>query len=480
MKPETFTRVAKLSDLSGAGPFALSADGVDIVLLKAGGSWRAFEGRCPHQGALLGEGELDGGALVCRNHRWRFSVDSGKREGGPECLASCPVAERDGGLFVDITGLKRPPDAKTTTRSLDDLPGPKGLPLVGNMHQLNPTKVHLIFEDWAARFGSTYQFRMGSTRVVVTTDPALIEDVLRARPETLRRDANMDVILSEIGIRGVFNAEGEAWRPQRKLSVAGLAQRNLRQMYPNIRTVAKRMKMRWERAAGGGGVLDVVEELKRFTVDVTMLVAFGHDANTVEQADHVIQRELEVVLPAISRRIFAIFPSWRYVQMPSDRRLTRALAKVREWLGGLLADARARLEAEPARAQKPSNFIEAMLTSLDENGTETTKLGRPLARFPSGCLADAAGPQAERFQFRRHRSWLHSFSREVSSFGDRKRPPLGGLPLFSIERPIRRRLLCSSVRRDTPHSRGPRSRAASWPMLTVQGSPQIAFERNLR
>jgi nitrite reductase/ring-hydroxylating ferredoxin subunit len=157
MKSEKFTRVAQVSELSGAGPFALSANGADIVLVKSSGNWRAFDGRCPHQGALLGEGELDGGALVCRNHRWRFSVDSGQREGGPECLASCPVAERDGGLFVDITGLKRSSVPKTTTRSLDDLPGPKGLPLVGNMHQLNPTKVHLIFEDWprdSARFTS--------------------------------------------------------------------------------------------------------------------------------------------------------------------------------------------------------------------------------------------------------------------------------------------------------------------------------------
>jgi cytochrome P450 len=174
--------------------------------------------------------------------------------------------------------------------------------------------------------------------------------------------------LSEIGIRGVFNAEGEAWRPQRKLSVAALAQRNLRQLYPSIRTVAERMKSRWEKSAAGGDTLDVVAELKRFTVDVTMLVAFGHDANTVEQADDVIQRELQVIFPAISRRIFAFFPSWRYVQMPSDRRLARALAKVRDWLDVLLADARARLKADPERAQKPSNFFEAMLTSLDENG----------------------------------------------------------------------------------------------------------------
>jgi cytochrome P450 len=54
--------------------------------------------------------------------------------------------------------------------------------------------------------------------------------------------------------------------------------------------------------------------------------------------------------------------------MPSDRRLNRAFAKVRDWLDGLLSDARARLKAEPDRANKPSNFIEAMLTSVDEEG----------------------------------------------------------------------------------------------------------------
>ena len=357
MKAEAFTRVANLNELKGPGPFALTANGADIVLMRGGNGWRAFEGRCPHQGALLGEGELDGGALVCRNHRWRFSVESGRREGGRECLAFCPVAKRDSSVFVDVTGLNRSAVANPTTRSLNDLPRPKGLPLVGNLHQLDTTKVHLILEDWAARYGSVYQFRMGSTRVVVTTDPAMIEEALRARPEALRRDAKMDVILSEIGIRGVFNAEGEAWRPQRKLSVAALAKRNLRQLYPSIRTVAERMKLRWEKSATRGDVLEVVEELKRFTVDVTMLIAFGYDANTVEQADHVIQQELEVVFPAISRRIFAIFPSWRYLQLPSDRRLARALAKVREWLDGLLSDARARLKAEPGRAQQPSNLI---------------------------------------------------------------------------------------------------------------------------
>ena len=368
MKPETFLRVANLSELKSAGPFALSANGVDVVLARTGRGWRAFGGRCPHQGALLGEGELEGDALVCRNHRWRFALDSGQRDGGPECLAPCPVAERDGALFVDITGLKPAAALPAATRSLDDLPGPKPLPLIGNFHQLDSTKAHLILEEWAARYGSIYQFWMGRRRIVATTEPALIEEVLRARPETFRRPENQDRIFSELGIKGVFNAEGEVWRRQRKLSVAALAQRNLHRLFPNIQTVARRLKTRWERSASAGETLDVAEELERFTVDVTMLLVFGHDANTVEQGDDVIQSELEVILPGISRRFFAFIPTWRYVQTPSDRRLKRALVNVRAWLGGLVAEARTRLKTEPERAQKSSNFVEAMVTTRDENG----------------------------------------------------------------------------------------------------------------
>jgi cytochrome P450 len=203
---------------------------------------------------------------------------------------------------------------------------------------------------------------------VAISDPHLINELLRARPETFRRSANMDRIISEVGIKGVFNAEGEAWRPQRKLSVAALAQRNLRQLYPCIRTVAGRLKKRWERSADAAEPPDFVDDLRRFTVDVTMLIAFGYDVNTVEQADDKIQRELEIIFPAINRRLFALFPIWRVVRSPSDRRLERALKSVRAWLIGLVDEARGRLEADPDRAHKPSNFLEAMLAAVDEQG----------------------------------------------------------------------------------------------------------------
>ncbi len=368
MKSDAFTRVVDLSELKSAGPFALSAGKMDIVLLRAGGGWRAFGGRCPHQGALLGEGDLDGAALVCRNHRWRFSVDSGQREGGPERLASCPVVERGGALFVDIRRLKPSVASAAPTRVLNDLPGPRPLPLIGNLHQLDVATAHLTLEGWSTRYGPTYQLRMGRKRAVATTEPALIEHVLRSRPECFRRSATIDGILSEAGVRGVFNAEGEAWRRQRKLATAALAQRHLRQLYPSIRTVAERLKTRLRVVAADGAPLDIVEDVKRFMIDVTMLIVFGHDANTVGRVDDAIQRELEAIFPVLNRRTFALFPTWRYIQTPSDQRFSRALATLRSWLDGLLAESRARLKAEPERAQRPSNFIEAMIASADEDG----------------------------------------------------------------------------------------------------------------
>ena len=111
----------------------------------------------------------------------------------------------------------------------------RGLPVLGNIHQLDVTKLHLILERWAAQYGPVYLFRMGSAPVVVLSDPKWSDQVLRARPETFTRDFAIAPIFSEIGAKGVFSAEGDAWRAQRRLATLALAQRHLRGLYPIFR-----------------------------------------------------------------------------------------------------------------------------------------------------------------------------------------------------------------------------------------------------
>src|SRR5262249_39769819 len=72
--PGSLERIASTSELLGVGPFALATSKHDVVVVRTQDGLRAYQGRCPHQGALLGEGDVERGALVCRNHGWRFDL----------------------------------------------------------------------------------------------------------------------------------------------------------------------------------------------------------------------------------------------------------------------------------------------------------------------------------------------------------------------------------------------------------------------
>ena len=49
-----------------------------ILLLKIDGRFHAYQGRCPHQGAALMDGDLEGELLTCAAHRWQFDATTGQ------------------------------------------------------------------------------------------------------------------------------------------------------------------------------------------------------------------------------------------------------------------------------------------------------------------------------------------------------------------------------------------------------------------
>jgi cytochrome P450/nitrite reductase/ring-hydroxylating ferredoxin subunit len=366
MSSGAFSAVGRSGDFSGAGPFVANAGGTDVVIVRTPRGLKAYEGRCPHQGALLGEGEIDGATLVCRNHRWRFDTETGKREGGPQCLRACPLREKDGSVELDARGLAAVA-ARKATRTIRDLPSPRSLPFIGSAHLINRRAMHLDIERWARELGTPFTYKFGPFPVVAFADVDTMLPALRERPETFRR-ATVEPIFRELGVNGVFSAEGAKWRPQRRLSMEALSHRHLRGFYPTLAAVADRLRRRWLRAAGRREVVDLCEELKRFTVDVTSQLTLGQDLNTLEQEGGIIQDKLALVIQTTSKRLLSVVPTWRFLRMPSDRRVDRTLEELRGWIGGLVSDARARLATDPDRAARPANFLEAMVTAHDDEG----------------------------------------------------------------------------------------------------------------
>jgi len=381
---EDWIEVARVDDLVGDGPLAVSAGERDLVLVGRGSGLRAFDGLCPHQGTLLAEGEFDAGRLVCRNHGWRFCTSSGQREGGPECLTRYPVRERDGRVFVDV-GTGRTEPGAAGGRRWHELPGPRGLPGVGSALQLSREQLHLQLEGWSEAYGPYCGFKLGSTPVVLIADAQLTSQALRARPKHFRRLSKIEAVFSELGIQSVFTAEGDAWREQRRLVMSALSQRNLVGFYPVFRAVTERLLRHWEQKAARGATVEIQDDLLRFTVDVITTLAFGRDVNTVDGGNDLLQDKIATVLVALSRRTRAVLPYWRLLSLPRDRALYAALEELRGWMSTIVEETRGALAEEPGRA--PRNFLEAMLTARDAEGrpfAEPVILGNALTLLFAG------------------------------------------------------------------------------------------------
>lgn len=253
-------------------------------------------------------------------------------------------------------------------RQLGELPRAPGLPLVGNLHQLDTARLHLVLEDWQRRLGSLYTLRLGRQPVLVVADSDIAQALLRERPKGYRRARVIGSVLSELlGAPGVFAAEGDGWLPQRKLVMQSLAPTQLRGYFPALRTITERLHRRWAAAAAAGRAFDVREDLMRYTVDVTTALAFGEDPNTLEDSGDVIQKHLGLIFPMLMRRINMPLPYWRWFKLPADRALDRAMAAVGAHIDRLIARARERRRAAPEAP--PANLLEALIAERDQPGS---------------------------------------------------------------------------------------------------------------
>ena len=255
------------------------------------------------------------------------------------------------------------PTSHPAARTIDQLPGPRGLPILGNVLEIEGRKLHAILQRWAAEFGPIYTVRIAGRQIVVISDAELINLVLRDRPDGYRRRTEMRQVLLELGIDGLFNAEGADWRRQRKLAMHALNTNHLRGFFGRLEQVTARLQRRWERAARDGGRIDAQRDLMRFTVDVTSGLVLGYDLNTLEQAADAIQQHLAKVFPAIVRRLLSPVRYWRYVKLPADRELDAAVAEVHQLATALIARGRAQLAKDPNRCARPTNLLEAIIAA---------------------------------------------------------------------------------------------------------------------
>lgn len=98
-----YKELCKVTDLHEKEGKRFFVDDAEIALFKVDGEVYALSNRCPHQqSAMIFEGYIEEGCVVCPIHGWMFNLKTGKMPTGNSGLQSYPVQVSNGSVYVNV------------------------------------------------------------------------------------------------------------------------------------------------------------------------------------------------------------------------------------------------------------------------------------------------------------------------------------------------------------------------------------------
>lgn len=104
-------------------------------------------------------------------------------------------------------------------KSCREAPGPKGLPVIGNAHQLG-SQPHRQIIQWAKEYGEIYKIRLGWNDWYMICSPEAVKEILDRQSKDSSSRAPMPVANHALsgGLRFLFMEYGPEWRKLRAIS----------------------------------------------------------------------------------------------------------------------------------------------------------------------------------------------------------------------------------------------------------------------
>ncbi|CAN1824331.1 Cytochrome P450 83B1 [Linum perenne] len=172
--------------------------------------------------------------------------------------------------------------SQKTSSGLPLPPGPKGLPLIGNLHQLDNSNIGRYLWQLSKDHGPLMLLRLGFKPTLVVSSAKMAMEVLKTRDLDFcsRPSLAGQHKLSYNGLDLAFTPYSAYWREMRKVSVVYLFNSNRVQSFRPIREeeVSNMLDSISSEAAAGGGnrnPVDLTEYMMSLTSTIICRIAFG-------------------------------------------------------------------------------------------------------------------------------------------------------------------------------------------------------------
>ncbi|MGD1006575.1 MAG: Rieske 2Fe-2S domain-containing protein [Ignavibacteriaceae bacterium] len=100
---EDFKKVCSIDSLKEYKGKRFFIDDIEVAVFKIDGEVHALSNICPHQHtALIYDGFIEDGCVVCPAHGWMFNLKTGRMPADSKGLDSYPAKVIDGNVFIKV------------------------------------------------------------------------------------------------------------------------------------------------------------------------------------------------------------------------------------------------------------------------------------------------------------------------------------------------------------------------------------------
>ncbi len=161
---------------------------------------------------------------------------------------------------------------------IPNIPGPTGLPIVGNYYQLNPDPAETLHQ-WSKQYGGVYQIVLGTMPVVVFSSMQAARDVFIGQGGSLIDKPifyTFHSVLSSVASSIGTTPWSESTKRRRKTAATAMNRPAVASYLPFIDELTKDLILDlWKKGHGGTVAFDPCHSLSKTITDLTLTVNYG-------------------------------------------------------------------------------------------------------------------------------------------------------------------------------------------------------------
>jgi cytochrome P450 len=217
---------------------------------------------------------------------------------------------------------------------------------------------------WPRQYGDVFQFRVGFYRIILVSDPALVEEVFLGKARSFRKGP-FERGTAVAASNGLFISEGDFWKRQRRMmsppfhnkAIAGYAQAMV--------DIADRVCARWR----PGEARDLYRDSARLALAVAGKTLFDADIDAdASGGAEQLARVVTAFMTGVSERFEKVLPAPLWLPTRANRALRAAAAELDRAVYGFIAERR----AHPERSAGRTDLLSLLLAAQDEDGGRMT------------------------------------------------------------------------------------------------------------